>query len=116
VGAHRGLAMLVLAAGLMAAAPAWADDIRSMAPSGEGVLTICPIWAMSRSCRVYHHIRLPARISVGDRVPLDYGSNPKHYRFPVAEITQNGSTCTILSRVDAAIESTDHIEVPCRAP
>jgi hypothetical protein len=42
-------------------------------------------------------VLLPERISVGDRVELSFGSNPKNYTFQITRIRLNGEGCRALS-------------------
>ncbi len=101
------------AAGLFAAVvPSDADDIPSIATPGTGDLTMCSY----RGCNLYHHIKLPNRIAVGDTVRVTFGSNPKDYAFPVVHITRDGDTCTVLSAPADDATPADKIEVAsCRA-
>jgi hypothetical protein len=89
-------ALLVVAA---SCPPVAADEAISISTGGKGDLTMCPYsWAYT-GCNVYHHIKLPAQIAVGDKVRLRFGSNPKQYYFPVARIVRDGDTCTVFSQL-----------------
>jgi hypothetical protein len=68
--------------------------------SGRGVLTKRIDWLVTSSHRSYHHIRLPARIAVGDTISLSFGSSPKTYGFLVARITLNSNHCEIFSKAE----------------
>jgi hypothetical protein len=66
----------------------------------------------TRSCRIYHHIVLPARITVGDTLTLRFGSNPKDYDFNVMRIVRDGEQCTIFDNIS---EPSNQIEIAqCR--
>jgi hypothetical protein len=93
--------------------PLAAGDVKAIETGRKGDLTMCPMWTFS--CNLYHHISLPARITVGDKVPVNFGSNPKEYNFPVARIVMhiNGG-CTVFSQLTKA-KDIQKIEVPsCR--
>jgi hypothetical protein len=87
-------ALLVVA---VSCRPIAADEAASISTGGKGDLTMCP-WAQM-SCNLYHHIKLPPKIAVGDKVRLRFGSNPKQYYFPVARIVRDGDTCTVFSQL-----------------
>jgi hypothetical protein len=39
---------------------------------GEGAISVCRDWDMvGKSCRKYHHVKLPSSISVGDTFRVD---------------------------------------------
>ena len=106
--AMRAGAVLLLAA---APALALADDVGAVSTPGKGDLTMCPVtFALYRSCNLYHHIKLPPQIAIGDKVRLRYGSNPKRYNFPVARIARDGAKCTVYSQT-ADTENVDKIEI-----
>jgi hypothetical protein len=68
---------------------------------------MCPItFAAYRNCNLYHHIKLPPQMAVGDTVRVRFGSNTKHYNFPVARIVRNGGSCTVFSQ----LTETDNVE------
>jgi hypothetical protein len=104
----------IAAAGLLAAAPAASaatDEVKAIATPGKGDLTMCPVtFAVYRSCNLYHHIKLPAQIAIGDKVRVRFGSNPKRYDFPVARIVRNGDRCTVYSQTTDT-EDVEKIEV-----
>jgi hypothetical protein len=82
---------------LLLAAPAVAEDATSaISTPGSGQLTMCRSWLLFSTCRDYSNVALPDRISLGDRVPLSFGSNPKEYEFPVARIFRQGKSCVVL--------------------
>ena len=100
---------------LFAAGASAADGIGAIDTAGSGTLTMCQDWLVYNSCRVYHHVALPGRIAVGDSVKLAFGSNPKDYAFPVARISRDGDTCTVLSDASGDPEKANKIEVAsCR--
>jgi hypothetical protein len=96
---------------LLFAGAAWAgDEVNSISTPGKGDLTMCPnSWGM-RSCNLYHHIKLPPQITVGDKVRVRFGSNPKRYSFPIARIVRDGERCTIYSQTTET-EDVEKIEI-----
>jgi hypothetical protein len=100
------IAFLLVVAGQQAKA----NDVRQISTGGQGDLTMCPAWWIDRNCRVYHHIKLPAQIAIGDKVGLRFGSNPKDYRFPVARIVRDGDSCSVFSQT-AETEDVEKIAV-----
>src|SRR5689334_19424359 len=76
------------------------DDVHAVTPGPFGVLTKCRGWVVTTTCKTYHHMRLPHRIAVGDTITLHFGSNPKHYWFPVARIDQKAGRCVIFSEAE----------------
>ena len=98
----------VIGALVAAAAPVAlaADDVKEISTGGEGNLTNCSY----SGCNLYHHIKLPPHIAVGDKVGIWFGSNPKHYRFPVGRIVHDGDACTIFGQVSET-ENVDKIDV-----
>jgi hypothetical protein len=85
---HSGCNLVVIVANIGASAqPNTVDAISS---GGRGVLTKRIDWLVTSSRRTYHHIRLPARIAVGDTITLYFGSSTKTYAFAVARITLTG--------------------------
>jgi hypothetical protein len=100
----------IITAFLAAAAPAAlaaTDDVKAISTLGQGILTNCTY----AGCNLYHHIKLPSHIVVGDRVRVRFGSNPKQYNFPVARIVQDGDVCSIFSQL-TEMEKVDKIDVP----
>ena len=89
-------------------------DVKAVSTPGEGNLTMCPVtFASMRSCNLYHHIKLPARIAVGNKVTVQFGSNPKEYGFPVARIVREGDRCTAYSQTGET-QAVEKIEIaPC---
>jgi hypothetical protein len=81
-------------------AAAQPNTVNAVWSSGRGVLTKRIEWLVASSHRTYHHIRLPARIAVGDTIMLSFGSSPKTYGFLVARITLNGNRCQIFSKAE----------------
>ena len=101
--------LLVLAFGRAAAA-----EVDAITPGASGVLTKCRDWLVTSSCRKYHHIDLPARISVGDTITIAFGSSPKEYGFSVARIELKGQHCAIFSEATGNRHRMDKIDVvPC---
>jgi hypothetical protein len=101
----------VLAAmfGLAFTASAFADDVTAIATGRKGDLTKCSYWG----CNLYHHIKLPQKIAVGDSVTVHFGSNPKRYSFPVARIIKSGDLCTVYSQTTQT-DDVEKIEItPC---
>jgi hypothetical protein len=107
------IAALTLAtAGLGAAARA--ADVGAVAPGGPGVLTKCRNWLMANTCKSYKHIALPARIQVGDKLTVTFGSNPKEFVFSVARIDLKERHCAIFSKAEGDRHKIDKINVtPC---
>jgi hypothetical protein len=107
------LAAVVLGAGGAAAA---AGGVAAVATPGSGTLTKCRDWLVYESCNTYHHVALPKRVAVGDRIDLRFGSNPKQFTFQVVAIRLHRDSCTLLSNASAAGDKGDRIDVtPCRA-
>jgi hypothetical protein len=94
-----------------------AGDVQAIGTPGKGDLTMCPTtFAVMRSCNLYHHIKIPPRISVGDKVRVRFGSNPKRYSFPVARIVRDGTSCAVYSQKDDT-QDVEKIEIaPCDEP
>jgi len=104
------VAMLMLAATAQAA-----DGAGAIATDGSGTLTMCRSWLLFHSCQDYNNIVLPTQIAVGDKLPLNFGSNPKDYEFPVARIVRDGVSCTVLSDAAGPSEHANKIEIAsCR--
>jgi hypothetical protein len=119
---RRLMALRIWIAGLLIAAATFAsaaarqpETVEAIAPSGPGVLTKCRYWLVATSCNHYHHIILPPRIAVGDTIDVIFGSSPKEYAFPVAQIVMTGHRCTIYSEAHGNRQQMDQIPVPlCR--
>ncbi len=90
------VALIIAVIGVSAAAHAYSVD--AVRPRAQGVLTKQIDWLLANSHRTYHHIRLPARVAVGDTITFSFGSNPKTYRFSVARLTLQGNRCEIFSK------------------
>ena len=58
-----------------------------------------------------HKVHLPERITVGELVELDYGSNAKNHIFRIAVIRREGDGCVILSAVGEGRENGEKLEV-----
>jgi len=90
---------------LVAAGAATAENVTAITTGGQGNLTMCPYMGYM-GCNLYHHIKLPPQIAVGDSVRVRFGSNPKEYNFPVARIVRDGAVCTVYSQT----ETTEDVE------
>jgi hypothetical protein len=91
-----------------------AAEVEAVTPGGPGVLTKCRDWLVTRSCNTYHHIPLPPRIAVGDRISLSFGSSRKEYAFPVARIVLEDRHCAIFSEAFGDRHQVDAINIdPC---
>lgn len=112
---HLWIAALLLAAAVAPVpGPAVAaESVPAVEPLGEAVLTKCRDWLVASSCRRYHHIRLPPRVAVGDKVTLSFGSSPKQYAFPVVRIVLGRHRCTIFD-TPAESRGRDKLRVRCR--
>jgi hypothetical protein len=107
-----GLLLAIL--GVQCAAAREPDEVQAVAPGGPGVLTKCRDWVVTSSCKTYHHIELPARVAVGDKLTLTFGSSPKEYAFLVARIAAKGRHCAIFSEAEGDRHQMDKINVaPC---
>ena len=92
-----------------------AEGVQAVETPGSGTFTMCRNRLIYRACSSYHHIAIPRRLAVGDTVPLEYGSNPKEYAFPVARILPTGGGCMVLSQPTGSTENVEKIEVAhCR--
>jgi len=69
--------------------------------TGKGVLTLCRDWIVRHSCREYGDISVPARIAVGDRIEITFGSNPKTIRFHVKGIMVHKQECVLIPEYEA---------------
>jgi hypothetical protein len=110
------LGLTVVAVALLAVPlqPVAADEVKAIETGGTGDLSMCPVGGFG--CNLYHHTDLPPQISIGDKVPVSFGSNPKQYDFPVAIIiVRDGDGCTVFSEV-VETENVEKIDVPaCHA-
>lgn len=109
------IAGLLIGAGYLGPAAAREPgSVQAVEPGGPGVLTKCRDWLVMSSCKRYHHITLPPRITVGDTITVTFGSSPKEYAFPVARIAQKGGHCVIFSDTEGDRHHVDKINVaPC---
>jgi hypothetical protein len=109
-----GLTVVAVALLAMPLQPVAADEVRAIETVGTGDLTMCPVGGFG--CNLYHHIDLPLRISIDDKVPVSFGSNPKQYDFPAAKIVvRDGDGCTVFSQI-VKTEDVEKIDVPsCHA-
>lgn len=88
--------------------------MEAVEPGGPGELTKCRDWLVASSCNTYHHISLPPRVSVGDTIPVSFGSHPKEFLFFVARIALKGDHCAIFSEAHGDRHRMDKINVaPC---
>jgi hypothetical protein len=95
---------------LLVVTPAIGDEVTAVSIGGKGELTKCSY----EGCLLYHHVAVPLRLSVGDKVRLWYGSNPKYYVFPIARILANGNSCIAFSQLNKT-DNVDKIEfLPCK--
>jgi len=99
----------------MGACAAQANTVEAVRPAGPGVLTKHFDWLITTSQRRYHHIRLPARVAVGDKFSLSFGSNTKTYTFSVAQIILKGDHCEIYSQSEVGHRRDKIDVVPCYA-
>jgi hypothetical protein len=90
------------------------DSVEAVEPGGPGELTKCRNWLVASSCKTYHHISLPPRITVGDTIAVTFGSSRKEYDFPVARIAHKDRHCAIFSKAEGDRHQIDKINVaPC---
>jgi hypothetical protein len=89
------MALIIVVTSMGAAAHS--NSVDAVRPGAQGVLTKRIDWLVASSRRTYHHIRLPARVAVGDTITFSFGSSPKTYRFSVARIIMKGNRCEIFS-------------------
>ncbi len=100
---------------LSAGAAFGADEVSAISTSGSGTLVMCRSWLLFHSCRDYNNVALPGRIVVGDQLPLEFGSNPKGYTFPVGRIIHAGAGCVVTSDAAGDPNKGNKIEVSsCR--
>jgi hypothetical protein len=118
---RRARSVLVSLVGLAAAglSPAAAQEaLSSIDTPGRAKLQICRSWLVMRTCNEYSRVDVPSRIAVGDRLFLEFGSNPKSMTFAVSAIRLEDGTCTLFTEPPAP--DTDESEVdkltiaPCR--
>jgi hypothetical protein len=108
------LAGMFILAGSIDAAAAPSATVQAVRPGGPAVLTVCRSWLVASSCHHYHHISLPARVVVGDSIPLSFGSSNKKYNFPVARIALKDDRCTLFTDKARDRRHGDKLEVaPC---
>jgi hypothetical protein len=102
---------------LLAAAAALAEDVKAVTTTGSATLTMCQSWLVYSSCRSYNRVEVPQALKVGQTVVLEFGSNTKTYRFPVARIDRDGQHCTVYSEKEGDPENINRFVVdPCSAP
>lgn len=110
------LALAVLGtAGAALGTAAASERLMSVTTPGRGELTICRNWLLYRACKPYDKVALPKQVTVGDRITLTYGSNPKDYTFRVVEIRAKDHACVLLSDASHGREDRERVEVsPCK--
>jgi hypothetical protein len=87
---------------------------------GRAKFQLCRNWLMFNSCNEYGRVDVPSQIKVGDRLFLEFGSNPKSMTFPVALIRRAAGACTLYSEPPGP--DTDETEIdkltiePCTQP
>jgi len=90
------------------------DVVGAITTSGSGKLTTCRSWIVYNACTT-HKVILPERISVGDRVELKFGSNPKNYTFHITRIRLDGEGCRALSSSSGGDEDGEKLDIShCR--
>ncbi|HTZ36493.1 MAG TPA: hypothetical protein VMB84_10745 [Stellaceae bacterium] len=101
----------------VASASAEGEEVNAIITDGKADLTMCRQQMMLyHACYLYHHVPVPGRIALGDKVHLRYGSNPKHYDFPVERIMRSGDSCTVYSQ-RSETEEVEKMEIaPCAIP
>jgi hypothetical protein len=76
-----------------------ADELlQAVTTPGRAKLQVCRSWVMYNSCNEYGRVTVPDRITVGDQLFLEFGSNPKSMTFPVARIHFVDGVCTLYTR------------------
>ena len=107
-GSCAAIAVLGVAAALC---PAAADTVGAVITHGRGELTVCRNWIVYRSCKPYDKVKVPRHVSVGDKLTLSFGSNPKDYIFHVVEIRPKGTGCLLLSDASHGMEDRERLAV-----
>jgi len=91
------------------------DVVDSITTFGSGKLTTCRSWIVYNACTT-RKVVLPERISVGDRVELSFGSNPKNYSFHITRIRLDGEGCRALSSSSGGDEDGEKLDIShCRS-
>ena len=89
--------LMAITAALLLTGAALAEDAASAIKTpGSARLTMCRSWLLFSTCRDYYNVAVPELIALGDHLPLNFGSNPKDYSFPVVRIVRRGGTCMLL--------------------
>ncbi len=111
---HRA-AVLVFAATAGMAAPSLASDwVKTIETGGSGVFTVCRSWMLFSTCKDYNRVVIPTRVSVGDTLRLDYGTNTKKYLFPVGRILRDDNHCKLFTEPAGGTDDVNRIDVsPC---
>ena len=116
----RALIFVCIAGSILAglnigASAAEVKTVQVVRPAGPGILTKHLDWLIITSRRIYHHIMLPTRVAVGDKLNLSFGSNQKTYTFSVAQIILKGNHCEIYSQSEVDHQPDKIDVVPCYA-
>jgi hypothetical protein len=114
-------AWLLIGAVTASATPSLAQEaLRAIDTPGLAQLQVCRSWMVMRSCNDYSRVEVPRRISVGDQLWLEFGSNNKSMTFGVEAIHRHGDACTLYSEVpgpDTDETTVDKLTVaPCGKP
>ena len=107
---------LVIAAGPLTPAAANDPDPRhpnAVRLTGDAVLTMCRSWVVFRTCKTYGRVRLPEHVALGQRLPLQFGSNNKYYSLPVVRIVKEGDQCIVTGEPGEPTDKIDHLIAPC---
>src|SRR5258708_40120428 len=89
---------VTLLAAITSLQPLAAREVKAIETGGSGDLTMCPM--RDFSCNLYHRIALPLQMTIGEKVNVSFGSNPKQSDFPVARIiVRDGGRCTGVSQL-----------------
>lgn len=121
---HRSIAAALLGA-LAGLLPGIPPGLAQQTPQAvdtpsKAKFQICRSWVMFVTCNEYSRVDIPPRIKVGDRLHLNFGSNPKSMAFPVAAIRLADGVCTIYTEPPSPgtdDSSVDKLTVqPCTAP
>jgi hypothetical protein len=96
VTALAGAALLAVASlGAAGSAQELVDMPRAVDTPSKGKFQICRSWVMFVTCNEYSRVDIPPKVKVGDRLYLNFGSNPKSMAFPVAAIRLIDGVCTL---------------------
>src|SRR5579871_1160845 len=114
-------AWLLIGSVMASATPSLAQErLQAIETSGRAQLQVCRNWMVTRTCNDYSRVDVPRRISVGDQLWLEFGSNNKSMTFGVEAIHRHGDACTVYSEVpgpDTDETKVDKLTVqPCDKP